>query len=197
MRPVIFLSHWHEDSEQANWLSDELRRSLAHLDVEIFSTSAPASRCENFNPQPGSNWEAEYHEYVEALRAYLRDALEGAAGYLLLLTGRSLARESAWVRFEIRHGTQLAKERGIPFVPCLLGVSYEALLRDPPGATLVWPEFEVGERDDLTHPEAEFQAVHLDEPAAIPRLVNALETQIQAGRGVPPTSPDALSGPEQ
>jgi len=57
----------------------------------------------------------------------------------------------------------MSRERRIPFVPCLLGVGFEALdpQTSPTGGSL-WPKFAVG---DLKpgHPESEFQAVRLDE----------------------------------
>jgi hypothetical protein len=182
VKPVIFVSHWGEDSTEANWLADELCRALAAFDVNVFSTSAPANRFEAFDPDLGSGFEVAFRAYADELRTYLYDQLEAAVGYLLLLTQRSLERNSVWVRWEIRHGTQFARERGIPFIPCLLGVGYDALVRDAAGALSEWQQLEVGGGNAGTHPEAEFQAVLMDSPDGLVRVTSALEQSVQQSK---------------
>jgi antiphage defense system Thoeris ThsB-like protein len=182
MKTVVFLSHWHEDGDEASWLAAELRHrlhSLEGVDIEVFATSTPAHRFEDFNPTGGALWQPLYEAWVEDLRAFLTEALDGAGAYLLLLTRSSMTRHSAWVRWEIRHATQRAKERGIAFIPCLLGVGYDALQSDAAGRSSEWQRLEVGKDDDGPHPEAEFQAIDLKAADGLTRLVEALEHSLR------------------
>ena len=84
------------------------------------------------------------------------------------------------MKWEISHGTQLARARGIPFCPCLMGVGYEALATDATRSGSDWQKWEVGmaDDDDRSHPEAEFQAVRLDEPEGLMRLTETLRAAI-------------------
>ena len=171
---VVFLSHWSEDGANANWLADELRQRLPSIDV--FSTSVPANRFDDSDPPAGTMWEAFYKAHAESLRAFLSEHLEQAGAYLLLLTESSVRRHSVWVRWEIRHATERAKERNIPFIPCLLAVGYEALELDTRDRVSGWQKVEVGEDDDGQHREREFQAIDLSSTGGLTLLTKVLET---------------------
>ena len=175
---TVFLSHRHEDRSDANWLAEELERRMRAMgaEIDVFSTSVPAYRFDDFAPAADDVWSQAYHAWVEELRAYLRGHLERAAAYMLLLTRRSATSESAWVRWEIQLGTQLASERSVPFFPCLLGVGYEALVSDAARNASEWQKWEVGINDDHSHPETQFQAVSLDAPDGLVRLSERLRT---------------------
>jgi Thoeris protein ThsB, TIR-like domain len=185
MKTVVFLSHWHEDQAEANWLAEELRKRLqpGGPEIEIFSTSDPAHRFEAFDPAPGTAWQPVLEAWAEDLRAFLQEHLEGAGVYLLLLTQSSVRRNSAWVRWEIRHATQRASELGVPFIPCLLGVGYEALWSDTARRSSEWQRLEVGEDDSDPHPEAEFQAVDLSAADGLTRLAGTVEDLLEGSGG--------------
>jgi antiphage defense system Thoeris ThsB-like protein len=129
---LIFLSHWGEDASQAVWLASQLERRLDRLgttSVHVFVTSDPADRFKELRDTaaPGEDWRSRHESWAQELRQYLSERLDQAAAYLLLVTQQSVTRNSAWVRWEIQEGTNLARARGIAFVPCLLGVGFNAL----------------------------------------------------------------------
>jgi hypothetical protein len=174
----VFLSHWREDADEANWLGAELlmRLESSGMTTEVFWTSRPEYRFHDFEEvvRPRDDWRVRHEAYVDELRTYLERHLATAWAYLLLLTPRSTARLSPWVRWEIQEGTELSRERQIPFVPCLLGVGFEALnpqTSAPSGSP--WTEFEVGDLKP-DHPEPEFQAVRVDEADGLERVADAL-----------------------
>jgi len=117
----VFLSHAGEDHEIAKWFADRLRQHLsqAKLTTEVFNTSEPEYRLfkateELFfaTPQTGTDYLAKRAVEVQE---YLEKNLGQAVVYLLLVTRRSLRKQSAWIAFEM----VCASKRAIAFVPCL------------------------------------------------------------------------------
>jgi hypothetical protein len=102
---------------------------------------------------------------------------------VVLLTRQSTRRTSWWVRWEIQEGARLAKERDLAFIPCLLGVGYEALQTDVTRRQSTWQQWEIGADVAPGHPEAEFQAIRLDEGDGLARLAQAVEQSLARGCG--------------
>jgi hypothetical protein len=97
VKPIVFLSHVHEDADCARALTDWFDINLNHA-VSFFSASDPRSL------PPGSDWFRE-----------IRRGLTGASLLLCLVTPNSLQRE--WLYFETGAGCG----RDIDVVPLCWG----------------------------------------------------------------------------
>jgi hypothetical protein len=178
----IFLSHAHSDAAKAQWLATELHARLIGegFSVEIFNTSEPQYHFPDLSTmlQHGDDWAAVGRGHAEALRAYLDEQITEAAAYLLLVTPQTAKTSRPWIRWEIDNAGGRARERGLPFIPCLLGVRWEdlwAMSSAPAGSP--WQEHEVGPSVGRVSP-AEFQGVRLDEPEGIDRVVEGLRASL-------------------
>jgi hypothetical protein len=65
----------------------------------------------------------------------------------------------------------------VPFVPCLLGVGFEALEGRAASASSPWTQREVGDLEP-GHPERTFQGVRLDEKDGVAQLVEILRRSL-------------------
>jgi antiphage defense system Thoeris ThsB-like protein len=177
----VFLSHQHDDGAEARRLSREIEQRLKvwAIEAHVFATSRPADRFQDFEDlaRPADNWALLHEAWANELRSYLRAQLGSASAYLLLLTRSRYARDSPWVRWEIQEGSRLARERRMPFVPCLLGVGFEALEGRATSASSPWTRREVGDLDP-GHPERTFQAVRLDETDGLAQLAEILRRSL-------------------
>jgi hypothetical protein len=157
---LIFLSHWGEDGSQAVWLASHLERrsdSLGTRSVHVFVTSDPADR---------------FKELRDTF-AFGEDWASRTRG----LGTRASAIPFRAPRWEIHEGTNLARTRGIAFVPCLLGVGFNALWDASQLLLSVWQQRELGPIE-FGAPEAEFQALTLEGPESLTRLTEVLRTRL-------------------
>jgi hypothetical protein len=185
-RAIVFLSHWGEDADQADWLAVALQARLRRAmttPVDVFNTSRPEYRFDDPDLLPGDDWRKVYEAYVHDLRAYLEEHLAHASASLLLLTPTSARRDSAWVRWEIQESARMAKQREILFVPCLLGVGYEALNLDPGRGRSDWQQREVGDLEPEPPRASEFQALRLDGADRLERLADVLVSSLRRNEG--------------
>jgi hypothetical protein len=174
----IFLSHQSANGAAALRLARDLEGRFERngtIDVRVFVTADPAYRFRDLLEvlEEGDDWKLQLRAWANQLREYLTEHLEGAVAYLLLLTDHSMRRDSAWVRWEIQEATKIARERHIPFIPCLLGVGFEALRERPMSRLSLWQLAEVGDLE-TGNPEIEFQGIRIDDEAAIGRLADSL-----------------------
>lgn len=179
---LIFLSHWGEDASQALWPASHLERRLDSLgtrSVHVFVTSDPADRFKELRDTfaSGEDWGSRHEGWAQEPRQYRSERLDQAAAYLLLVTQQSVTRNSAWVLWEIHEGTNLARTRGIAFVPCLLGAGFNALWDASVLPLSVWQQCEVGPIE-FGAPEAEFQALTLEGPESLTQLTEVLRTRL-------------------
>lgn len=182
MSALIFLSHWGEDASEAVWLASQLERRLDILgtrSVHVFVTSDPADRFKELRDTfaTGVDWGSRHEGWAQELRQYLSERLDQAAAYLLLVTQQSMSRNSAWVRLEIQEGTKLARRRDMAFVPCLLGVGFNALWDTPQLPLSAWQQREVGPIESGA-PESEFQGLTLEGPESLTQLTEVLRTRL-------------------
>jgi hypothetical protein len=133
----IFLSHAGDDHDEAarlsRWLKSEFHQRGREL--SIFNTSEPATRFvpgslrpefrglrdDQLEPSPYLPYlpHRTYSNDPETdLRRYLADNMKASRAYLLLITPRSLDKNSAWVSYEIEAAYALVRERGYCFFPC-------------------------------------------------------------------------------
>ena len=153
--------------------------SLGTRSVHVFVTSDPADRFKELRDTfaSGEDWGSRHEGWAQELRQYLSERLDQAAAYLLLVTQQSATRNSAWVRWEIQEGTELARRRDMAFVPCLLGVGFNALWDASQLPLSVWQQCEVGPIE-FGAPEAEFQGLTLAGPESLTQLTEVLHTRL-------------------
>ena len=152
----LFLSHAGEDRTLAMSLADQLRAHYAALGltVEVFNTSAPAHRFEEWSERirAGDNWGEEMVKWEADLRRYLETNIESSLAYILLVTPDALFKNSPWIRFEMQVARSLAIRRRFFFFPCTFGVP----LLELPGEAMY------------------FQGVELDKPNGFVKLTDSL-----------------------
>lgn len=120
--PLIFLSHSGRDHDPACALARRLEKELAaagHV-VRVFNTSDPEHRFKELAIRGGSVWRDQIAEYEGELREYLLSNLLNSVAYILLVSWRSLQKESPWVAFEIETAHELAGNRRVFFLPAVL-----------------------------------------------------------------------------
>jgi len=173
----IFLSHWHEDAAEAIRLKGELEDAMraAERKVHVFCTASPGDRFPDMEDRARieEDLRRQLRAWTDELRAYLRKHVDAASAYLLLITARGMARHSVAVGWEIEEGAKLARERAVPFVPCLLDVGYEALGMRTRSRPSRWQEWEFGPSNEGA-PERDFQAIPIDGHDGVQRLVDVL-----------------------
>ena len=176
----MFLSHAHIDAEDALSLANDLDIRLTKAgvaDVAIFCTSKPEYSLPNPEDYmiPGAEWQKEYHIAVKELRGYLRENMITSQAYLLLVTPRSVEYSRPWIRWEMLEAQEMAKERGLRFIPCLLGVSASALrsmVTAPVSSEFA--EMLAGKIPNSALHPYDFQAVDVSSPAGLDTLASAL-----------------------
>jgi hypothetical protein len=154
---LIFLSHSGRDEDLANRLSSDIRTEFALRGpmVNVFNTSDPQYRFTEWEnkweklPRAIDDWRVAAEQEKEKLRAYLSTNLAASSAYLLLVTDHAIFGGSDWVPWEIQEGTALALEHHVPFVPVLVGVSYDDMLATLPREAV---EFQ-GIKLDINKPE--------------------------------------------
>ena len=130
-------------------------------------TSSPGDRFpDKAEPQAIDDW-------VEALRDYLQTHLAAASACILLITERSLARGSGAVAWEIQEGTRLARQGGVRFIPCMLGVSVQTWERHRRSVYGGLQQSEFGPVEGGA-PEIEYQGLRVDGKDPMPQLVSEL-----------------------
>jgi hypothetical protein len=188
----IFLSHAHQDAAEAHWLAKAVQDGLAFegLSVEIFSTSEPHYRFLGPSAEiaAGDDLRDQVRRYSDALRAYLDEQIADSAAYLLVVTPHTAETSRPWIRWEIQEASKIARQRGLPFAPCLLGVEWEALrtMASAQGGT-AWEEAEIGVSVVRADP-AEFQGIRVDEPEGLHRLTRDLATALTRSGAVSPNA---------
>jgi len=126
----IFLGHVGEDHELAASLTSAVEHGLASRDVEVcvFNTSDDRHRFPEVDL--GDDWGTadlqRVFDYGAALKEYLASSLSESVAYLLLVTRRSLDKNSGWVAFEAERAAQC----DTPFIPCLAnGLTWQEIVR--------------------------------------------------------------------
>jgi len=148
-RKKLFLSHAGEDADFAFRLVQQIETEWqlqGHPFPEVFCTSHPEHRFKELQQimHPGANLREESQRWEEELRQYLRKNLVGSEAYFLLVTKRSLRKNSAWIAFEIDVADELARERGLFFFPL---VAEGATLGDLPGKAKMFQGIELASKD--------------------------------------------------
>ena len=156
-------------------------------DVEIFSTSESEFRFTDLAEalRAGDDWQQSSQQHSSELREYLSRAITDSSAYLLLLTTNSVRKSGPWIRFEIHAATRLARERQIPFVPCLRGVGYDALMQirsARPGSK--WEETDVGAPPAEQLRIEEWQAAPVDTAEQLEKLISDLATALHGSNQV-------------
>ena len=119
-KPLVFLSHSHRDGKLATSLARAIERAFDNT-VEVFNTSEPEHRLEDFDPAPGSLWSEEWTEYEAQTKDQLAAIIERARAYVLLVTARSLRENSEWVRYEMTVADSVQVEGRCFFLPMCSG----------------------------------------------------------------------------
>jgi len=137
-RIQIFLSHSNGDRDLAAEIAYTIEYRLAfwELDVDVFNTSEPEDRFNDFDKiiQAGVFRKDDVEEYEAELMDYLRTNLVKSTVYLLLATRQSLKNSRRWMAFEIALAHEEAGRRNLVFIPCLAGGAHAAEL--PPKAAI-------------------------------------------------------------
>jgi hypothetical protein len=168
-RKRIFLSHAGEDAgyvfQLVEQIKDEWNRRVPDCELEVFCTSdfehrfkdfqqyeRPAPRRKSKGPRwpprklEGADLHAERQRYEDELRQYLRQNLIDSTSYVLLVTPRSIQKNSAWIAFEIDVASEQAEERRRVFFPC---VAEGATLSDLPDKARMFQGIELPSQDAM------------------------------------------------
>ena len=154
----LFLSHSGLDATLSISVQTSLEGHFSALrhHITVFNTSTPHDRFQTLESYtaPGTLWSREVIAYENELRQYLRQSLNDSSAYLLLVTPRSLAANSNWVRFEIDTARSIALHgKKSFFFPCVGGGT--SLRQLPAGAE-------------------EFQGLDLHDPTWLERLASTI-----------------------
>jgi hypothetical protein len=166
----VFLSHAGEDHALSISLADQLRTHCADLGhaVDVFNTSEPEYRFRELEERirVGEPGDEAIVKWEEDLRDYLRTNIESSRAYVLLVTPKSLAKNSRWISFEMQVAREIAVRLQaarefagrltLYFFPCTVGAS----LHELPGEAIY------------------FQGVELDKPNGFFRLTEGLNRVI-------------------
>jgi hypothetical protein len=172
--PLIFLSHSGVDKEVANRLARAIERDFideGFVSLRVFNTSETQYRFTDLSEvlRPGKLWRPIVARYEGALRNYLRDHLSVSSAYLLLVTKDTLYHASEWVQWEAKEATELAREHGVPFAPCFVGVRFGEFANGTALSREVG-EFQ-GKRFEVDDPIAFQEGVHELVQDLTPRLL--------------------------
>ena len=154
-RLKIFLSHSGLDSDRSISLQRVLEKRFKRLGyrIKVFNTSTVEDRFQKLESvlTAGDEWIEKTKQYEDELRKYIQQNLVDSTAYFLLVTPKSLAANSRWIRFEIDTARSKAmSEQKSFFFPCVAG-----------GARLA----------ELPEGAMEFQGLELEAPMWLEKFV--------------------------
>lgn len=121
--PLIFLSHAGEDQALAIDLGRRIKEALAQagVAVDVFNTSETQYRFQDLKERltMGMDWAKETQAWTKELTEYLQSNLLRSAIYVILVTPRSVEKNSPWIAFEMKVASEEAGKRGNSFLPCV------------------------------------------------------------------------------
>ena len=114
----VFVSHVGEDHEFAGEVETRIKEELGKTarEVNVFNTSDLESRFYRFF---GPDQRHLLPEYERELKEYIEHNMSMSRVYLLLVSRRSMEKNSKWVSYEISIAREFAAGRPWFFIPCV------------------------------------------------------------------------------